>query len=289
MRAAFAVFLAVIPLAAQDGANVLAVTAGSADYLLGAGGTLAGLALDGHNVYIAQFGNDEKDSAALSPAATRRANIDEGKQAAEFLGFRDAIYLAHKSGETAYVSSTEMREQLFALIRHLRPRKLFIPDPYVHYQADQDLYWVGRMAEEAWGYSGGSTFSPDLTRMGLKPYSAPEVYFYAVGRPYPEGEGGEGNARFIGVDIGATVLAKKAAIGMLNTRNRALALEARARLGNAFQPLDERGPRGFAESFVEDLARAVGARHGFRYGEEFNYVGPGEPLPPHVMERAVPK
>ncbi|MCW5983385.1 MAG: hypothetical protein KIT09_35160 [Bryobacteraceae bacterium] len=46
MRAAFAVILAVIPLAAQDGANILAVTAGSADYLLGAGGTLAGLALD---------------------------------------------------------------------------------------------------------------------------------------------------------------------------------------------------------------------------------------------------
>lgn len=289
MRAALAVLLAAIPVAAQSGDNILAVTAGSADYLVGAGGTLAALALDGYNVHIAQFGNDEKDSGALSPAATRRANVDEGKQAAEFLGFRDAIYLAHKSGETGYVSSTEMREQLFALIRHLRPRKLFIPDPYLHYQADRDLYWVGRMAEEAWGYSGGSTFSPDLTRMGLKPYSAPEVYFYAVGRPYPEGEGGEENARFIGVDIGATFLAKKTAIGMLNTRNRARALEARARLGDAFQPLDESVPRDLAESFVEDLARAVGARHGFRYAEEFNYVGPGQPLPPHALERAVPK
>ena len=289
-QALLSLFL-VCPLAAQPGETILVATAGPADYLLGAGGTLAKFALDGAQIFIAQFGNDEKDSAALPPAGTRASNIHESKRAAEFLGFKDTVYLALKSGELGHVSSTEMREQLFALIRHFRPRKIFIPDPYVHYQTDRDIYWVGRMAEEAWGYSGGNTFSPELTRMGLKPYSAPEVYYYAVGRPYPPGEGGEENARFIGVDIAATITAKRRALGMLTTRNQAWALEAQARLktrGQAAQ-LDGKATRDLAESFVEELARTIGATHGFRYAEEFNYVGPGAPLPPHILERAAQK
>jgi hypothetical protein len=46
-----------------------------------------------------------------------------------------------------------------------------------------------------------------------------------------------------------------------------------------------------ARAWVEELGQAIGAKHGFDYGEEFNYVGPGagEDLPEHVMKRAVPK
>lgn len=274
------------PMSAQQNLNVLAVTAGSGDYLWGAGGTLAALALDGYQVYVAQFGNDEKAApAGLGPAEARWANIEEAREAAELLGFRDTIYLSHKSGELGQVSSTEMREQLFALIRHLRPAKIFLPDQYVHFQADWDHYWVGKMAEEAWGYSGGAMFSPQLAHMGLKPYSVPEVYFYAAGRPYRPGEGGEEASRFLGVDIGRTFLAKRIAIGMLRTRNRALALET----GIALRAGDEEAPRRLAAALVEELAREVGRRHGFEFGEEFNYVGAREAIPPYVLERAVKK
>ncbi len=276
----------VAPLSAEQNLNVLAVTAGSGDYLWGAGGTLAALALDGYQVYVAQFGNDEKAAAAgLSPAEARWANVEEAQEAAELLGFRDTIYLSHKSGELGQVSSTEMREQLFALIRHLRPAKIFLPDQYVHFQADWDHYWVGKMAEEAWGYSGGAMFSPQLAHMGLKPYSVPEVYFYAAGRPYRPGEGGEEASRFLGVDIGRTFLAKRIAIGMLRARNRALALET----GIALRAGDEEAPRRLASALVEELARQVGRRHGLEFGEEFNYVGPREAIPPYVLERAVKK
>jgi hypothetical protein len=274
------------PLAAEENLNVLAVTSGSGEYLWGAGGTLAQLALDGYQVYVAQFGNDEKAAAVgLSPAETRWVNVEEGQEAAELLGFRDTIHLSHKSGELGHVSSTEMREQLFALIRHLRPSKIFIPDPYVHFQPDWDHYWVGKMAEDAWGYSGGGTFSPQLARMGLRPYSVPEVYFYAAGRPYRPGEGGEGNARLVGVDIARTFLAKTIALGMLRARNRALALE----VGVVPDPGDEAAPRRLAVALAEQLAREVGRQHGYEYGEEFNHVGRGDGIPPHVLERAVKK
>jgi LmbE family N-acetylglucosaminyl deacetylase len=275
--------------------KVLVVTADSAGYLAGAGGTLAQLALDGYEIHVAQFGNDEKESAGLSPAETRWANIQEGKAAAEYLGFRDAVFMDHKSGEIGYVSSTEMRNQLFALIRHLRPKKIFIPDPYVHFHSDWDVYFVGRMAEEAWGYSGASTFSTELARMGLAPYGVPEVYYYAVERPYRPREGGEGNARLVGVDISALLDAKATALSMLRTRNRLRAWLTRARLQAAgrpsalLEPLDEKLVQSLARAWVHQLAATIGEKHGLRYAEEFNYVGPGEAIPPHALERAVAK
>ncbi len=284
-----------LPIIAQDAGNVLVVTAGSGDYIVGAGGTLAALALEGYQVDIAQFGNDEKVGAGLSPAEARWSNVEEARQAAEFLGFRDTIHLAHKSGELGYISSTEMRKQLFGLIRHFRPRKIFIPDPYVHYQADRDQYWVAKVAEEAWGYSGAATFAPELARMGLEPYSVPEVYYYVAGRPYGPGEGGEGNARFIGVDIGPTFPAKVTALQMLRTRNRVAAHQTRRRLEQAgrpadlLDPLDDAAAKRLAGAFAEELAQEIGRAHGVRYAEEFNYVGPSPLIPPHALERAVPK
>ena len=277
--------------AAQTPRRILVVTAGSADYIWAAGGTLAAFIQNGCTVDVAQFGNDEKLSGGLSPSQTRLANVEDGKQAAKLLGVHDTVYMAHKSGETGQVSSSEMRTQLFGLIRHLRPQIVFIPDPYVHYQADRDQYYVGKMAEEAWGYSGASTFANEVERMGFKPYGAPEIYYYAVSRPYRAGEGAEGQAKFRAVDITSTIDLKCAALELLRTRNRVQAMRAQ-RAGVLPQPLDERSVREFIRAYAEELAETIGRRHGFRYGEEFNHVttraGTGE-LPAHVRERAIPK
>ena len=70
-------FFSVLVICAQAAGDrhpgkVLVVTAGASDYIAGAGGTLALFALEGYDVHLAQFGNDEKDSAGLSPAEKRR-------------------------------------------------------------------------------------------------------------------------------------------------------------------------------------------------------------------------
>jgi LmbE family N-acetylglucosaminyl deacetylase len=272
------------------------VTAGSADYIWAAGGTLASFIQQGYIVDVAQFGNDEKLSGGLTPAQTRLANIEEARQAAKLLGVHDTVYMAHKSGETGQVASTEMRSQLFALIRGLKPRMIFIPDPYIHYQQDRDWLYVGKMAEEAWGYSGGSTFANELERLGLRPYGAPEVYYYAA-RPYRRDEGGEGNAKLLTVDIDSTIDLKCMAIELLLTRNRLQASQTELRLEKAGRgtalpsPLDDQTVRNLAHSYAEELAATIGKKHGLRYAEEFNYVNmrAGDGLPPHIREHAVPK
>lgn len=280
---------------AQSAGRVLVVTADGADWMVGAGGTLAQLALDGYAVTVAQYGNDEKESAGLSQPETRWANVQEAKAAAEYLGVEDWVLMDFKSGETGYVSATEMRKQLFALIRHLKPAKLFIPDPYVHYQPDWDVYFVGRMAEEAWGYSGGSTFGPELERIGLAPYSVPEVYYYAAGRPLRPREGGEAAARLEIVDIEPLLDAKLVALAMLRTRNQQTARTTRIRLENdgrlveSLPAFDEKAIQDLVKATAKELAAEIGAKHGMDYAEEFNYVGRRAAIPPHALERAVKK
>lgn len=287
--------LASLPLAAQSAGRILVVTADGADWMVGAGGTLAQYVLDGYAVTVAQFGNDEKESAGLNQPETRWANVQEAKAAAEYLGVEDWVLLDFKSGELGYVSSTEMRKQLFGLIRYLRPAKIFIPDPYVHYHPDWDVWFVGNMAEEAWGYSGGSTFGPELRRIGLPPYSVPEVYYYSVGRPYQPREGGEAPAKMVSSDIGFHMEAKLRALAMLRARNQEMARTTRLRLERAGRPVealpafDETAIQSLVKAWGRELAATIGAKHGFEYGEEFNYVGGRDEIPPHALERAVKK
>ncbi len=295
LRISLALLMAAPAAAAQEKrVLVLVVTAHAGDYLLGAGGTLAALIDQGHEVYVVQVTNDEKNSAGLGPAETQKANTEEGRQAARLLGARELLGLGHKAGELGQLSSTELREELFTLIRYFQPRILFIPDPYIHYDPDRDHFYVGKMAEEAWGYSGGGMFAPELARAGLSPYGAPEIYYYAAGRPYRPGEGGEGQARFRPVDIGSTFERKLRALLALKTTNRLYALQTQQRLreagrSNAMPAVNEAATDALVRAFVEELAQTIGRKHGFRYGEEFNYVGVTGGLPEHILERAVPK
>src|SRR5579863_9246347 len=80
-------------LLAQGNKNVLVVTAGSGDYLMATGGTLASLMDQGYMVTVVEFGNDEKNSIGLSPADTRLANNADGERAARSLGIKEVINL----------------------------------------------------------------------------------------------------------------------------------------------------------------------------------------------------
>jgi LmbE family N-acetylglucosaminyl deacetylase len=102
-----------------------------------------------------QVTNDEKNSRGWGPAETIQANTAEAKAAAHLLGAHELLFLGHKAGELGYISSTELREEMFGLIRYFKPRVIFIPDPYIHYDPHRDHFYTGKMAEEAWGYSGG--------------------------------------------------------------------------------------------------------------------------------------
>src|SRR5207253_1347813 len=189
-----ALLLLPVGLLAQAQQSVLVISAGSGDYLMAAGGTLASLIDQGYAVYVVQIGNDEKNSVGSSPAQTRLANNQETQNAARVLGVKEVLILNHKSGELSQVSSNEIRNQLFALIRVYKPRIVFHPDPWIHYEPDWDQFWTARPAEE-FSYGSGGLVGAEFTRMGLPPVSVAETYYYAAHRPYRPGEGGHDAAK----------------------------------------------------------------------------------------------
>jgi hypothetical protein len=193
----------------------------------------------------------------------------------------------------AYISSSEMRNQVMTMVRFYKPEILFFPDWYAHYLSDDDVYRVGRMAEES-PYGGGSYFVQEMTYIGYGGYAAREYYFYIPHRPYRPREGGEGQAQLRSVDIGSTFDRKVRAILELKTSNRRYAFQTRERLQLAGRPhellreLNENSTTQLIRSYLEELAATIGAKHQFRYAEEFNHLGRTAGLPAHIREHARP-
>ena len=285
----------VVPLAsfAQTNKSVLVVTAGSGDYLMATGGTLALLMDQGYTVNVVQFGNDEKNSVGLNPAETRLANNADGDHAAKVLGIKEIINLNQKSGELGQVSSNEMRNQIFALIRFFKPQIIFHPDPWIHYEPDHDQFWIGRVGEES-SYGASNYFLAELGRMGFPGFGVRETYYYATNRPYRPGEGGGPAARFRPVDVSAVFDRKVAALEEMRTANHAYAVHVKDKLEQLGKPspllrqVDEASTKALIRAYAEELAETIGKKHGYRYGEEFNYNGGGTAIAEHIREHAKP-
>lgn len=289
---ALALWPSFAPAQPPQGRSIAVISAAAGDYLKAAGGTLARFIAEGYKVYVIQVGNDEKNSIGLGPAETRLANNADAERAGKALGVAEIVNLNHKSGELSQVSSNELRNQMSVLLRFYKPQKLFLPDPFIHYEPEWDQFWSARAAEET-NYSNSGAFLAELTRAGLGGHGVPETYYYAAHRPYRPGEGGHNGARLEAVDISKTFQRKVEACLQLRTANGAYATHVRRRLElmnrTSAIPLEA---DTLARDWLEELASAIGAKHGFSRGEEFNYHGspPGEkrPLPPWVLERAKP-
>jgi LmbE family N-acetylglucosaminyl deacetylase len=280
-------------LAAQSAKSILVITPAGGDYLMAAGGTLANLIAQGYTVNVVQIGNDEKNSIGLSPAETRLANNRESEQAAHMLGIKEVYLLNHTSGELSQISSNEIRNQLFGLIRHYKPQIVFHPDPWIHYEPDWDQFFAARPAEE-FSYGSGQYVGDEFTKMGLPPVGVRETYYYAANRPYRPGEGGHNGAKFRPVDITKTFNLKVAALEQLETANRRYAIQVKKRLELAGKPspllavINRASVAELIRAYAEELAETIGAKHGFRYGEEFNYHGPAPGIPEYIREKAKP-
>jgi LmbE family N-acetylglucosaminyl deacetylase len=257
------------------------------DYVFGAGGTLAKFAAEGKPVTVVHFGSGEKTAPGEKPSEARLTHRREAEAAAKALGVVETLFLDHKSGELAYLSSSELRNQAITLIRFYKPEILFFPDWYIHYQGE-DNYRVGRMAEEA-PYGGSNLFLQEMTYMGLLGHGARQYCFYSPYRPYRDREGGEGGARFTGVDVEKFFerkLAAAAALKSANQRDLDVAVSRLKAAGKPVQKLNNDGAEGLAHVFLRELAFTIGNRHGLSLAEEFNHLGGAGGLPSHIREHA---
>lgn len=267
MRYAALFLLFAATLAAQPKPVVLVVTAYADDYLLWAGGAIAGMIQNGARAHLVRVTGGENQESA---------------QAAQLLGIADVTELGYRAGELAGVSPTELRDRLILLIRHYRPDVLFFPNPYSHFDDRLDRHHTGSAAEEARWAASMANFQPSHGEVALKVHHTAEAYYYAPPVD-PARNQPETTATFAPqpktVDIGATFDRKARALSALKTVNLALARDVHdrlARTGRRLRVLDT----------VDDASAARLLRirlDGLPRSEEFLYAGPGFQIPSKLL------
>lgn len=261
---------------------VLVVTADASDYLLSAGGTLAGMIAKGATAYVVRVTNDEKTALAITPEEAALRNRQESEAAAKVLGIKEVISLGFRAGELADVPFTTLRDNLVLQIRRVRPTVLFLPNPYTEYDRVLDRYFAGRAAEDAWRTAALDNAVPPFGAAGIRPHVTPEVYYYA--QPLdPRRRDPESTATFVPeprvIDISGTLAEKLKAVLTLRTVNRSMATGLRNRLAASGRALpllanlSDAAVDKLAEENVRGLATVSAQGTAFRAAEEFRYAG----------------
>ncbi|MBM3783683.1 MAG: PIG-L family deacetylase [Acidobacteria bacterium] len=266
---------------AQPSRGVL-VLAADAEWLLYAGGAVAGMISSGAEAHLIRIGNDERQSWDLQPEETALRNRRESEAAARILGIQSVVSLGFRSSELREVPHTTMRDRLMMHIRRLRPGVLFIPNPHAEHDRNLDRYYAGAAAEDAWHCARFANFLPAASDHGLVPYIVPEVYYYAPPVD-PRRREPESTATFVPqplqVDIGGAFARKLEAALALETINRDRAMRVKQTLAASGQRLrvldsvDGAAARRIAEENVRGLARICAEGTPFSQAEEFRYAG----------------
>jgi LmbE family N-acetylglucosaminyl deacetylase len=285
MKAVLIASLALLgwPASAQTNQPVvLVITADASDYLLAAGGAIAGFIDKGASVYVIRVTNDEKDAWDLSPEEAARRTRAESEEAGRILGVKEVISMGYRAAELADVPFTTLRDRLIVYIRHFRPAILFIPNPYTEFDRVLDRYYTGRAAEDAARAAAFQNFAPPYAQAGLAPHLTPEVYYYA--QPFdPRRRDPESTAMFVPepkvVDISAALERKVKAAQALKTINYSMAARLKERLTATSRSLpllstmDDKSVNALVAENVRGLAKLAAAGTPYGMAEEFRYAG----------------
>lgn len=243
-----------------------------------AGGTLAKLLREGYTGYFIRTSNDEKDSYKLTLGETVLANEQDVARFVETAGLKRSFDLSYRNHRMDDVARTELRGRLIFLFRLLKVDTVLSYDPWGHYEENPDHYVTAQAVEAACWMSGGNLDLPEHFAAGLKPHSVSEKYYFARGPQLVNRV----------VDIGPTHASKVRAIGACKTMIEHMIKD----LADSLADRKLRLPSLTADSFIEEAFtardKAVGAKHGLEYAEEFHYIGPDSSLDGYIRRNAVP-
>jgi LmbE family N-acetylglucosaminyl deacetylase len=249
-----------------------------------AGGTVAKLINEGYTGYFIRMSNDEKDSYNLTLGETVLANERDSAEFVKTAGLKKWYDLSYRNHGIDDVSRMEMRVRLIFLFRLLKVDTVLSYDPWGHYEENPDHYVTAQAVEAACWTAGDHLDFPEQFEVGLKAHAVTEKYYFARGPQLVNRV----------VDIGPTLQQKIASIRscknmishMVHDVNDSLA--AKGIQLPAFASADSQSASDafIQESFVA-RDRAVGAKYGLEYAEEFHYIGPDHSLDQYIAKNAV--
>jgi LmbE family N-acetylglucosaminyl deacetylase len=249
-----------------------------------AGGTLAKLLNEGYTGYFIRTSNDEKDSYSNTLGETVLANERDTAAFVKAMGLKRSFDLGYRNHRMDDISRTEIRGRLIFLFRLLKINTVLSYDPWGHYEENPDHYVTAQAVEAACWMAAGKLDFPEHFAAGLRPQAVSEKYYFARGPQLVNRV----------VDIAATLPRKLEAIRSCSTMmthmvgglNDALAerkLRVPALSGENSSAVDE-----YINVAFTARDRAVGARNGLEYAEEFHYIGPDHSLDDYILKNAKP-
>ena len=165
----------------QPPRSVLVVMAHPDDAEFSSGGTIARWVREGSVVDYClctrgDKGTDDPDARPADVAAVRER---EQLAAAKVLGVRSVRFLAHPDG--VLESTLELRRDIVAVIRELRPEAVICPDPQRRYGPTFSNHPDHRVTGEAtldavFPSARDPLVFPELRRAGLEPHKVSEVF-----------------------------------------------------------------------------------------------------------------
>ena len=248
-----------------------------------AGGTVAKLLNEGYTGYFIRVSNDEKDSYNLTLGETVLANEQDAAQFVKTAGLKKWYDLSYRNHGLDDVSRMEMRVRLIFLFRLLKVDTVLSYDPWGHYEENPDHYVTAQAVEAACWMSGDHLDFPEQFEVGLKAHPVTEKYYFARGPQLVNRV----------VDIGPVLQQKVAYIrackNMINNMVRGVndSLAERGYRLPVFTGNEDAANDAFIQSTFVTRDKAVGARHGLEYAEEFHYIGPDRSLDRYIAMGAV--
>ncbi len=161
---------------------ILSVAAHGDDAEFLAGGTLAKLAGEGHDLYMAIATDNDRGSHRLSGAELRAIAKPEAEAAAAALGAKGVFMLGYTDGDLCDVSAITLRGQVMRLIRQLKADVIFSWDPFAPFEDHPDHRTSAWAASDAAAFSQLPLYHPEHLKEGLEPHRVTEWYWYSKAR-----------------------------------------------------------------------------------------------------------
>lgn len=249
---------------------VLVVVAHADELAYHAGGTIAKIAAEGHEVFQVVVTNGARATFTLEKWELEGIIRKEALRSAELLGVKDVFLWDYGDGLLYEGHVKEIQERLVALVRHLRVDVLFGFDPWAPRDFHPDQLIVAKATYWTAYFSGFPLYNAHHKELGLEPCMIPESYNFAY---HPEGDHLEG------LDISNTIDKKVEAVLAFESQMRWCAeIEITRRLRRGVPAgdiqVDNYGPVIAADVRREAVER--GKPYGFAYAEVMRHLVAGE-------------
>jgi LmbE family N-acetylglucosaminyl deacetylase len=163
----------------MDKKVVLSVAAHGDDAEFFAGGALAWLAAEGHDVYLCIATDNDRGSFRMSAEELRAIARAEAEGSAAALGAKGVFMLEYTDGDLCDVKPSVLRGQVMCLIRQLKADVIFSWDPFAPFENHPDHRAIALATSDAAAFAHFSLYHLEHVEEGLEPHRVSEWYWYS--------------------------------------------------------------------------------------------------------------